>query len=111
MLTGSQVFEAKSVVEICAHHLHTEPVPPSVRAPAVPSTLERLVLDCLAKDPADRPQSARELLERLGACEAEVKGSWTQDEARRWWAAHEEELRDATHLSTMESPATIMVAR
>ncbi|MBW2453729.1 MAG: serine/threonine protein kinase [Deltaproteobacteria bacterium] len=112
MLTGSQVFEAKSVVEICAHHLHSEPVPPSMRAPGpVPSALERLILDCLAKDPADRPQSARELLDRLGADDELDEDSWTQELARAWWSAHRDELAATSAQSTMESPATIMVAR
>ena len=28
---GSRVFEGRTLVEFCAHHLHTPPVPPSVR--------------------------------------------------------------------------------
>ena len=49
--------------------------------------LDRLVLSCLAKDPADRPQSAKELSLRL----AEVEGAraWTQDRARDWWVTHQ----------------------
>jgi hypothetical protein len=41
----------------------------------------------LAKDPANRPQSARELSLRL----AEVEGAsaWTQDRAQEWWVAHQ----------------------
>jgi serine/threonine-protein kinase len=52
----------------------------------VPAALDRLVLSCLAKDPAERPQSARELSGRL----AEIEGAtgWTQDRARSWWATH-----------------------
>jgi hypothetical protein len=43
----------------------------------------------LAKDPAGRPQSARELSRRL----AEVAGShaWTEDRARDWWTQHRPE--------------------
>jgi serine/threonine-protein kinase len=58
--------------------------------PADPQALDDLVLSCLAKDPAERPQSARELSLRL----AEVEGAnaWTQDRAREWWATHQPAL-------------------
>jgi len=44
------------------------------------------VMACLAKDPADRPQSPRELSLRL----AEIEGpdAWTQERAGKWWEAH-----------------------
>src|SRR5690606_31795371 len=32
LLTGEHVFSGRTVVEICSHHLHTEPEPPSSRA-------------------------------------------------------------------------------
>jgi len=31
LLTGEHVFTGKTIVEVCAHHLHTDPVPPSER--------------------------------------------------------------------------------
>jgi eukaryotic-like serine/threonine-protein kinase len=45
------------------------------------------VLACLAKLPAERPQSARELLRRLDAID--FGRTWTDDRARAWWAEHE----------------------
>jgi eukaryotic-like serine/threonine-protein kinase len=69
LLSGSPVFEGRNVVEVCAHHLLTAPPPLSgVAAAAVSSALERVVLDCLAKDPARRPATARELSARLQRC-------------------------------------------
>jgi serine/threonine-protein kinase len=62
LLTGHQVFEAETVLQTIVMHLQREPVPPSRRTEnPVPPALERLVLACLAKRPADRPQSAAEL--------------------------------------------------
>jgi hypothetical protein len=52
----------------------------------VPSDLEALILDCLAKDPAQRPVDAAEVASRLAACE-DAQG-WTQGDARTWWQTH-----------------------
>jgi serine/threonine-protein kinase len=76
LLTGAHVFGGRSVLEVVAHHLHSEPVPPSTRVGvAVSAELEAVILACLAKRPADRPASARALRERLAACAA--AGRWT----------------------------------
>jgi serine/threonine-protein kinase len=87
MLTGCHVFEGQSVVEICGHHLHTAPVPPSQKLGApLPAALEALVLSCLDKDEGRRPQTAREMLERLDAMAPALM--WTEEQAREWWARH-----------------------
>jgi serine/threonine-protein kinase len=84
LLTGTPVFSARTVVEICAHHLHTPPVPPSERlGTSLPAELDRLVLRCLAKSPSDRPQSARALLQELEFASA---GGWSDSDATNWWA-------------------------
>jgi serine/threonine-protein kinase len=86
-LTGQHVFRGRTVVEVCSHHLHTTPEPPSKRLDSpVPADLEALVLECLEKDPARRPAGARELRRRLSACAA--FGGWTEEDARAWWEAH-----------------------
>ena len=55
-LTGQHVFQGRTLVEVCSHHLHTTPEPPSKRLDSpVPADLEALVLECLEKDPARRP--------------------------------------------------------
>ena len=56
MLSGHHVFSGATLVEVCAHHLHTRPVPPSERlGRPLPAALEAIVLACLEKDPARRP--------------------------------------------------------
>lgn len=90
LLTGEHVFEGATVVEICVKHIEATPVPPSERVSSnIPAELERVILDCLAKDPGARPQSALELQERLrNAGTAE----WTPRDAREWWRDHESAL-------------------
>jgi serine/threonine-protein kinase len=84
LLTGELVFTAENPIALIMRHANAPPEPPSSRgAAAIPRALDDLVLACLAKDPAHRPQSARELALRL----AEVHGAveWTQERAREWW--------------------------
>lgn len=84
LLVGVDVFEGRTMMEVCAHHLNTPPVPPSTRlGRPLPEGLERLVLACLAKDAAQRPDAAG-LLARLDTLAAEV-GRWTEADARAWW--------------------------
>jgi serine/threonine protein kinase len=88
LLTGQLVFTADTPMAFLLHHAQTPPVPPSSRTEVpIPSALDDLVLSCLAKDPAARPQTARELSRRL----ANVDGAnaWTDDRARDWWASHQ----------------------
>ena len=86
LLCGQPPFEGDSVVEICGHHLHSAPVPPSSRREAVAADLEALVLRCLAKAPGDRPDDARALAAALSSC-ADA-GGWTAEDATAWWGEH-----------------------
>jgi serine/threonine-protein kinase len=87
LLTGRLVFEGATPMALLMHHVKTPPEPPSARTELpVPPELDRLVLECLAKDPAERPQTARELSRRLG--EIAVAEAWTEEHARRWWRMH-----------------------
>ena len=109
LLTGQHVFDGRTVVEVCSHHLHTRPVPPSQRlggAP-VPADLEALVLRCLEKDPAARPADARALQQALRAC-ADAD-AWTEDDARRWLAQHGTSLRARQSRTVVRSPGTVAV--
>jgi serine/threonine-protein kinase len=84
MLTGRQVFEGQGVVQVMARHIHTPPEPPSLYSLFhIPPELDELVLACLAKQPEDRPASARELADRLAQCE--VREPWSREHARLWW--------------------------
>ena len=103
LLTGTHVFDGRSIVEVCAHHLHSTPEPPSIRLGApVSADLEALLLACLAKKPEERPASAHVLRERLRACAA--ASSWTNTLAAQWWAAHRHQLQSGGASSTTSPP-------
>jgi serine/threonine-protein kinase len=83
LLTGTPVFEGR-LVEIIQSHLQRSPVPPSARlGRPLPAKLERVVLECLEKDPGRRPESAEALMDRLDACD-DVE-PWNTEDARTWW--------------------------
>ncbi len=87
LLTGKELFDSKSVAEVLTHHVATTPLRPSVRlGEPVPADLEALLMACLAKDPADRPQSALALELRLSECTD--AGSWSRGQAETWWCDH-----------------------
>ena len=65
MLTGHMPFHRETATDALVAVLTHEPAPPSALRPEVPPELDRTVLRCLAKDPADRFPSARELSAEL----------------------------------------------
>ncbi len=66
LLTGARAFAGAGPLEQLDAVLAHEPPPPSSLRPEVPATLDRLVARCLAKDPARRFESARDLEFALG---------------------------------------------
>lgn len=62
MATGRPAFSGKTIASLIAAILSVGPKPMTEVAPAMPSVLDRVVKRCLAKDPDDRWQSARDLL-------------------------------------------------
>ena len=67
MVTGAPPFTKG---ELTFHHVHTAPPPPREANQNVPEPLERIILKCLAKDPAQRYAAAHELLAELKTVQA-----------------------------------------
>ncbi|HEU4366424.1 MAG TPA: protein kinase, partial [Candidatus Krumholzibacteria bacterium] len=61
MSTGRRAFEGKSQASLITSIMGSEPVPISQVSPMTPPALDRLVGACLAKDAADRIQSAHDV--------------------------------------------------
>jgi serine/threonine protein kinase len=99
LLAGVDVFDGKSVVEVCSQHLHRQPEPLSARGFAVPPELEAVVLACLHKDPDRRPQGAAELRHLIEACPVEP---WDSARALAWWREYQPDINgDAVQIKGM----------
>lgn len=88
MSTGRLPFEHKDARKVLSMQVHRDPVPPSrLLAEALPELLEALILDLLRKDPALRPPTADDVLQRLAACAAHpsvsrrTHGRWEESSA------------------------------
>ena len=65
MLTGRQPFSADSPVALAYKHVSEDPVRPTDVNPEISTALEAVVLKAMAKNPANRYQSAREFYEDI----------------------------------------------
>jgi DNA-binding NtrC family response regulator len=93
LLTGRPPFEGADAISVLMQHSSAAPLAPSeVSERPVPKDLDALVVECLSKDPRERPADAERLASRLDSLS--VAGWWTQQKARAWWAQHEPELLD-----------------
>ena len=62
MITGQLPFEADSAVSVAIMQLQNDPRPPKEINPAIPEGLEEITLRAMQKNPAQRYQSAAEML-------------------------------------------------
>ncbi len=69
-LTGRPAFSGYTPREVLEQAVHADPPPPSSLTPGIPATLDRIVAKALAKDPAQRYQSADDMMADLAAAGA-----------------------------------------
>lgn len=87
LLTGKQIFEGDTLMEVLVKHVNQ--TPPSISSLVelpLPPGLEECILRCIAKDPDERPQTMDELIHDLLSVAADAP--WNFARARRWWEAH-----------------------
>jgi len=65
MLSGRTPFHDRPPHALIMAHIAEPPEPIERLVPAVPPQLAHLIMGCLSKNPADRPQNAKEILEDL----------------------------------------------
>jgi serine/threonine protein kinase len=86
-VTGRRVFEAPGAVDMLIKHAKDPPPAPSeVTELDIPADLDRIILQCLAKDPRERPASVDDLARDLRAVDG--ADAWTAESASRWWTIH-----------------------
>ncbi len=102
LLTGQLVFDADTPMKMLMQHVHARPVPPSQRTELrIPRELDDLVMACLEKDPAARPQNAEELFRM--ACGCKTCETWGQANARTWWQTHLPDLTGPLIISASDT--------
>ena len=76
-VTGRCPFEGTNHFAVMMAHVEQAPEPPSAFRPHLPPELERIMLQALAKNPADRPQTCGELRDALERSLVDVTSSHT----------------------------------
>ena len=90
MLTGAPPFAGRTMTAMIAAHI-AEPVP-AIHRPGIPQRLAELVMKSLRKRPADRPQSAQEVVAELDSIMSAGGGGESEQRAarllggRKYWA-------------------------
>ena len=77
MLTGKQPYGGDQAVQIAYQHANSNVPAPSSLNPAVPELLDEIVLWATARNPSDRPTSAKELLPIISRAKSDIKRGLT----------------------------------
>jgi tRNA A-37 threonylcarbamoyl transferase component Bud32 len=118
LLCAAPPFDGRTTLEVLSKHLREQPLPPSARlGTSLPSDLEGLVMRCLAKEPGQRPESARALWTALRSCRDAA--AWNVLEAEQWWKQkretidrrREESRRQGRHDGTTPARPSVAVPR
>jgi len=65
LFTGALPFEAENYLALMRQHTDTPPTPVRLINPDLPVSLEKLISQCLLKNPEGRPSSGKEVADRL----------------------------------------------
>ncbi len=68
LIVGSPPFRPKDLSEASQLHVNAPPIPPRSTKPSLPVAVEQVILKALAKDPAERYWSAKDMAQALAGC-------------------------------------------
>lgn len=80
LTTGQLPFEADNPVAVITQHLHAPVVPPRAKNPDIPDAIDKLIVQLMAKEPDDRPASARQILKELQAPDVLTPGASPEEQ-------------------------------
>lgn len=92
LLTGAPPFTADNPMATLVRRIQEKAVPPIEVDPSVPKPINAIVVKMLATQPADRYQSATEILQDLDAWEAARTGRTVQTQAPLAAAPHKSDI-------------------
>jgi Tol biopolymer transport system component len=101
MLTGQRAFPGKSQLSVASAILEREPAPIVSVKPLTPSSLDRAIRRCLAKDPEERWQTARDIAIEL---------KWVADSSSSAGGAHSSKRRRASPREAILAFAVVLAA-
>lgn len=87
LIAGMPLFDNKSDLDVMYKVLNQDPLPLHQINREVPSEVEELIFQCIAKNADDRPENAIQLLASLR--KLRMKYDWQPDDARKWWKRFE----------------------
>jgi serine/threonine-protein kinase len=103
LLTGQLVFDAPTALAMALAHVQQAPELPSRRTEMpIPPALESIVMQCLEKNPAMRPASARHLSRLLS--KTGLNESWDAAKAEEWWRIN----RPSTRVQDAPGPSVAL---
>ena len=95
LITGEPVFAGKDIEHLFSQHAWVDPRYPSARSNrAIARDFETLIMQCLQKEEAERPNGMSTLIEALESLEA--AGEWDRHKASAWWLDHADDVFDTT---------------
>ena len=104
LLTGKRMFDGETAMAICVAHITKEP-PPISRLRPIPAALEDLLISCVARSAADRPDAAT-LARKLRALPA--VGDWSDERGAEWWREFRKQVRQ-TQLDDRPAALTVEI--
>jgi len=110
LLSGKLLFDKEEPMALLLEQVSTAPRPlAEVAAQAIPFELNDLVMQLLAKAPAARPASARDVIHLLRAVRLTPEQAWSTERAETWWILHHPVQAERVSASAMDRHAAATV--